>query len=220
MPINKKCPPGVICIENITLFFIVFTILISAYLIYVNLKSDNSFKVNNNPQIIIQEKESIPNHGLGGFGFGLFPRPNSAYSNLPRDTLMNPYVPPLRDERYLVSSPPGVVPINIPTNIGAVDTSYRQIGLLTPIHSKNDKSKILPLMGRPLFTNRDKWQYYSLSDQKNSVKLPIIYKGRNATNEYGVDKIYNGDLIYVQGYNEAFKVTEYENETIRYLPFI
>ena len=65
-----------------------------------------------------------------------------------------------------------------------------------------------------------RWQYYSLSDQKNSVKLPIIYKGRNATNEYGVDKIYNGDLIYVQGYNEAFKVTEYENETIRYLPFI
>jgi len=148
----------------------------------------------------------------------LFPRPNYGYTNLPGDTLMNPYVPPLRDERYW--SPPGMVPINVPTNVGAVDTNYRQVGLLTPVHSKNDKSKILPLMGRPLFTNRDKWQYYSLSDQKNSVKLPIIYKGRNATNEYGVDKIYNGDLIYVQGYNEAFKVTEYENETIRYLPFI
>jgi hypothetical protein len=216
MSINKKCPPGVICIENITLFFIVFTILISAYLIYINLKTDSSFKLNNNPQIIIQEKETTQTNP--GFGFGLLPRPNYGYTNIPGDTLMNPYVPPLRDERYW--SPPGVVPINVPTNIGAVDTSYRQIGLLTPIHSKNDKSKILPLMGRPLFTNRDKWQYYSLSDQKNSVKLPIIYKGRNATNEYGVDKIYNGDLIYVQGYNEAFKVTEYENETIRYLPFI
>ena len=217
MPINKKCPPGVICIENITLFFIVFTILISAYLIYINLKPNPSYKINNNPQVIIKEKETVPNPG---WGFGLFPRPNFAYSNLPGDTLMNPYVPPLRDERYLVPSPPGLVPINVPTNIGAVETNYRQVGLLTPIRSKNDKDKILPLMGRPLFTNRDKWQYYSLSDQKNSVKLPVIYKGRNATNEYGVDKIYNGDLIYVQGYNEAFKVTEYENETIRYLPFI
>lgn len=216
---NKKCPPGVICIENITLFFIVFTIVIAAYLIYINLKEERSIKVNNNPQIIIKEKETNQtNGGWGSFGFGLFPRPNYGYTNLPGDTLMNPYVPPLRDERYW--SPPGMVPINVPTNIGAVDTNYRQVGLLTPIHSKNDKSKILPLMGRPLFTNRDKWQYYSLSDQKNSVKLPVIYKGRNATNEYGVDKIYNGDLIYVQGYNEAFKVTEYENDTIRYLPFI
>jgi hypothetical protein len=75
-------------------------------------------------------------------------------------------------------------------------------------------------MGRPLFTNRDKWQYYTISNQHNNVKLPISFKGKSGLNDYGVDQIFNGDTIYVEGYNEAFRVTVYENDTIKYLPFI
>ena len=30
----------------------------------------------------------------------------------------------------------------------------------------------------------------------------------------------SGDTVYVEGYNDAFKVTKYENDTIKYLPFI
>jgi hypothetical protein len=227
MSIHKKCPPGVICVENVTMFFILVIVFIVIYLIYVSLKPVN---VNNNHKIVIQERQDERNYNSGGgapgFGssfFGLFTRPNYAYSNLPGDVLMNPYVPPLRDERYLVPeiaiAPPGRVPINISTNPGAVDTAYRQMGILTPLNGSS-ADKILPLMGRPLFTNRDKWQYYTMSDQNNSVKLPIRFKGRNASNEYGVDKIYNGDVVYVEGYQKAFKVTEYENDTIKYLPFI
>jgi hypothetical protein len=226
MSINKKCPPGVICIENVSMFFILIVLFIVGYLIYVSFKPVN---VNNNHKIVIQERQEERNYNSGpsgGFGtgfFGLFARPSYAYSNLPGDVLMNPYVPPLRDERYLVPeiaiAPPGRVPINISTNPGAVDTAYRQMGILTPLNGSS-ADKILPLMGRPLFTNRDKWQYYTMSDQNNSVKLPIRFKGRNASNEYGVDKIYNGDVVYVEGYQKAFKVTEYENDTIKYLPFI
>ncbi len=217
MSINKKCPPGVICLENITMFFILAVVLIAIYVIYVSLKT---------PKIIIKERQIEKNYvdeSQGGGMFGLFSRPNYSYSNMPGDVLMNPYVPPLRDERYLVPeltiAPPGRVPINISTNPGAVDTNYRQMGILTPLNGASS-DKILPLMGRPLFSNRDKWQYYTMSDQNNSVKLPIKFKGRNASNEYGVDKIYNGDVIYVEGYNKAFKVTEYENDTIKYLPFL
>jgi hypothetical protein len=208
------------------MFFILIVVIIVIYLIYVSLKP---VSVNNNHKIVIQERQDERNYNSGGgpgFGsglFGLFTRPNYAYSNLPGDVLMNPYVPPLRDERYLVPeiaiAPPGRVPINISTNPGAVDTAYRQMGILTPLNGSS-ADKILPLMGRPLFTNRDKWQYYTMSDQNNSVKLPIKFKGRNASNEYGVDKIYNGDVVYVEGYQKAFKVTEYENDTIKYLPFI
>jgi hypothetical protein len=209
------------------MFFILIVVFIVIYLIYVSLKPVN---VNNNHKIVIQERQDERNYSSGGGGpgfgssfFGLFTRPNYAYSNLPGDVLMNPYVPPLRDERYLVPeiaiAPPGRVPINISTNPGAVDTAYRQMGILTPLNGSS-ADKILPLMGRPLFTNRDKWQYYTMSDQNNSVKLPIRFKGRNASNEYGVDKIYNGDVVYVEGYQKAFKVTEYENDTIKYLPFI
>ena len=59
-----------------------------------------------------------------------------------------------------------------------------------------------------------------MSDSNNSVKLPIRVKGKNATNEYGVDQIYGGCFVYVEGYDQAFKVTIYENDVIKYLPFL
>jgi len=236
MPINKKCPPGVFCIENMTMGFIVILFIFVVYLIYVSFVKSKHVNVNNNNRIVIEDKK--PSRAYES-GFGFFQAPNYPYSNLPADVLLNPYVPPLRDERYLVPEinivPPGRVPINISTNVGAVDTTYRQVGLLTPVtgydkpncrnkikkfENETLNNNIIPLMGRPLFTNRNMWQYYTMSDQNNSVKLPIRFKGKNASNEYGVDKICNGDIVYVEGYQRAFRVTEYENDTIQYLPFL
>ena len=174
-----------------------------------------------NQQVVIKEEARDVDGGWGGgmgmgmgggMGGGIYMRPNVAYTNLPGDVLLNPYAPPLRDERYLV-------PINVSTNVGAVDTTYRQLGLMTPL-SGESKDKILPLMGRPVFVSRDKWQYYTMSDQNNSIKLPISRNGRSCTTEYGVDKLYNGDTVYVEGYNQAFKITIYDNEVIKYLPFV
>jgi hypothetical protein len=215
----KKCPPGVICIENYSMFFIIICVIIFVYLIYAGI-SNQSIVVNNKPseKIVIKETQR---ENPGFFG-GLIP--SWPYNNLvPADPLLNPYAPPLRDERYFIPGfngiPPGAVPINISTNVGAVDTSYRQLGILTPLNGKS-KDNILPLMGRPLFTNRDKWQYYSTSNQHNNVKLPISRAGRSCTNEYGCDKLYNGDSVYIEGANEAYKVTVYDNDTIKYLPFL
>jgi hypothetical protein len=175
--------------------------------------------VNNRPSEKIVIKDTQRENNGGGWFSGLMP--SWPYTNLPSDPLLNPYAPPLRDERYFIPSgtyvPPGTVPINVSTNIGAVDTSYRQMGILT---ATNTKGKILPLMGRPLFTNRDKWQYYTMSDQNNSVKLPVSRNGRSCTNEYGCDRLFNGDTIYIEGINEAYKITMYDNDTIKYLPFI
>jgi hypothetical protein len=210
----KKCPPGVICIENVTMFFLVIIILIIVYLIYISfIKRENKQKV-----VVNVEKQNDPSYIISQ-------QPNYPYNNIPvNDVLMNPYVPPLRDERYfipeVVSIRRGMVPINVSTNPGAVDTNYRQMGILTPLHNNSKKDKILPLMGRPLLVNRDKWQYYTMSDQNNSVKLPIIHKGRSCTNEYGCDQLYNGDRVYVEGYNQAFKITIYDNDVIKYIPFL
>lgn len=208
----KKCPPGVICVENLTLAIIIIILVIIVYLGYISFSRDSKGHPQQNIIIENTKQERIP----------WFQRPNYPYTNLPGDVLLDPYAPPLRDERFLVPEiimpPPGRVPINVSTNIGAVDTNYRQVGILTPLNGNN--SKILPLMGRPLFVNRDKWQYYTMSDQNNSIKLPISYNGRSCTNEYGCDKLYNGYTVYVEGYKEAFKVTIYENDTIRYLPFL
>ena len=213
---SKRCPPGVLCIENITVIIIV--IIFAIIILFLNWKS--------NPQqpqqpirekVIIKERENI-NQPFSMFNLSsIFSRPNYSYSTIPDDVLMNPYEPPLRDDRYIRMPLDirGGVPINIPTQ--SVDTTYRQVGLLTRM---NGSETILPLMGRPLFTNRDKWNFYTMSDKNNSVKLPISNKGRSCTNEYGCDNLYNGDSVYVEGYNDAFKVTVYDNQIMRYLPFL
>jgi len=211
----KKCPPGVICINNYIISIIVIVIII---LLYVYGNFTQNIIVNNKPseKIVIQKEE---NKGFNNWLPSWLP--SYPYTNLPNDVLLNPYVPPLRDERYLMQpltfAPTGVVPINVSTNVGAVNTNYRQMGFLT---SLNDKDKIIPLMGRPLYTNRDKWQYYTISDQRNSIKLPILRRGKSCTNEYGCDRLYTGENVYIEGLNKQFKVTLYENDTIQYLPFL
>jgi hypothetical protein len=100
----------------------------------------------------------------------------------------------------------------------AVDTEYRQLGILTPLQGSS-KDNILPLMGRPLYIRRSKFNYYTISNQHNNVKLPVTVKGRSALSDIGVDELFSGDSVYVEGNNEAFKVTIYENSVQKYLPF-
>ena len=204
----SRCRPGVICIENTSLFLIFLMILIILGFFYMNYNKSENIKNSNNIRIETSEPSGRYINPLV---------PSWPYTNLPaNDVLLNPYSPPLSDERYLV---PNIMPINVPTNIGAVSATYRQMGILTPFQ-QSSADKILPLMGRPLFVNRDKWQYYTISNQHNNVKLPIIFKKKNGLNDYGVDQIYNGDIVYVEGYQHSFKATIYENDTIRYLPFL
>lgn len=217
---SKKCPPGVICVENITLCLLLIILLVIGFFIYMN--TNKNVTVNDTDHITIENKRET-HSSLGWFNNML---PSWPYNNLPNDVLLNPYAAPYKDERYFVPEvrldvPPGAVPINISTNIGATSAStpYRQMGIITPLNGTSTDN-ILPLMGRPLFTNRDKWQYYTISNQHNNVKLPISFKGKSALNDYGVDQIFDGDTIYVEGYNEAFRVTVYENDTIKYLPFV
>lgn len=211
----KKCPPGVICVENYLMFFLTICVFIIGYLIYTNV--DRSVTVNNNPseKIIIKDNQR-ENYGISSW------IPSWPYTNLPSDPLLNPYAPPLRDERYFMprfNILPGAVPINVSTNVGAVDTTYRQLGILAPSNGSS-KDSIIPLMGRPLFTNRDKWQYYTSSNQHNNVKLPVSRSGKSCTNEYGCDRLGNGDTVYIEGANEVYRVTMYDNDTIKYLPFV
>ena len=128
------------------------------------------------------------------------------------DVLENPYVPPLRDDRYHDAVIP--IPINVRTQGPPINANYRQVGLLTRV---NGKETMLPLMGRPLQKNRDKWQFYTMSDKNNSIKLPISFRKKSCTSEYGCDNIYNGDTVYVEGYKDAFRATIYDNAVMEYL---
>ena len=225
---SKKCPPGVICFENITLVLFLIIACIIIYLAYsqFNRGTPSSSTSNLNPtqnsNIIETSRKDY-----GGSGFlDLIPSFGSGYTRGPADVLLNPYTPPLRDDRYFNqygSSSLGVamggdirggIPINVPTR--SVDSAYRQVGILTRV---NGAETILSLMGRPLFPSRDKWQFYTMSDKNHSVKLPVTYKRRSCTSDQGCDNIYNGDTVYVEGYNDAFKATIYDTAMQYSIPY-
>lgn len=198
----KRCPPGVICIENVTIIFVL--IVVGFVVLFLSMQHQKKNGVRE--RVIIKEQRQS----------------DANLTDLPMngrvDILMDPYQAPLKDDRVYPrdSSDPRGIPINIPTQ--SVDSTYRQVGILT--RTNGDGENILPLMGRPLFTNRDKWNFYTMTDKNHMIKLPITHKGRSCTNEYGCDNMYNGDTVYVEGYNDAFKVTMYDNNTMRYIPYL
>ena len=202
---SRKCPPGVICFENMTIIFLILIILFFVYLFYINNNTTN--------KIVIKEKNNLQVPPPPP------PPPQSLYisPNLQQDVFLDPYAPPLRNDNIIRSFPwnTPIVPINIPTQ--PIGSTYRQVGILTRM---TGKEQILPLMGKPLISNRDKWNFYTMTDKNNMIKLPVTHKGKSCTNEYGCDNIYNGDSVYVEGYNDAFRATIYDNDTMRYIPFL
>lgn len=199
-----KCPPGVICFENFTFVYIIFALVLIIYFMYTR-ETHNNITIKN---------EDVTNGNSNSRG--LFPRPSYSFSNVQEDVLLNPYSPPLRDERIIQTTDiRGGMPINISTQ--GVDVNYRQVGLLKRM---NGPEMLLPLMGRPLMVARDKWQYYTMSDKNNAIKLPVSFKSKSCTNEYGCDEISNGDTVYVDGIDAPFQVTLYDNAVMRYIPYI
>ena len=176
---SKRCIPGVICIENVTIVFVIVVLCI--VLLFIHYYGKKHTRTN-------------------------MPHTNMPHTNMPQDNLQPPMMPPRR------MMPP---PIAVPTQ-PFFDTNYRQIGILTRVKGKET---ILPLMGRPLMSNRDKWNFYTINDSNNMVQLPISYKGRSCTAEYGCDNLYSGDIVHVEGLKDAFRVTAYENDGMRYIPY-
>ena len=199
----RKCPPGVICIENMTIIFLIIVVVLFGivYFNFINTKSSQK-----NVFVMNTERNSLE------------PKMSSLFSTNMSNTLMNPFLPPLKKSHYLSSSDPRGIPINI--NTRGVDMDYKQVGILTRTVQKQNDETILPVMGRPLYTNRSKWQYYTMNDKNNAIKLPMSHNGRSCTNEYGCDELLSGDTVYVEGYNDSFKVTIYENSQPRYIPFV
>ena len=204
-----KCLPNMFCIRNTTIFFIAILSAIGIYFFYSNYSKVVVTQIT--PSMATPQMSVSP----------LFMMSSRVANS---DVLEDPYAPPLRNDSYFGGINGGIgqntmmpmaagIPINVRTQGPPINTNYRQVGLLTRI---NGKETILPLMGRPLLKNRDKWQFYTMSDKNNSVKLPISFKKKSCTGEYGCDNIYNGDTVYVEGYKDAFQATIYDNAVMEY----
>ena len=210
----KKCPKGTICIENYTLYFILFLLGTVIYCIYKHYFSSSSRIIENNyglastpyfSQLFTHYHNNVPPHihsshpifnVSSNSGYDLLrpmATPGISYNNNPNDTLMNPYSPPVQ--------------VNEPH-------SYKQIGYLK---NQNYGNKLFPLFAKPVHLRRDKWYYYTIFD---NIKLPIYSNNRKCSSEYGCDSLNNGDIVKLENFNEPFIVTTYDNSTLTYDPVI
>jgi hypothetical protein len=203
----KKCIPGVICVENMTLFLLFFIMLILGFM-YFNFAKRESTRQNS--PIIISTPMNVP--------------PRATISPLAsistRDTDFNdPYAPPLKTDGYYTG---GIVDVRGPPVVVAprvMSVGYSQMGILTRRNGREDM--ILPLMGRRALNRRDKWQYYTISNTGTlNTKLPVSSNGKSCTGDNGCDEINNNDSVYVEGYKDTFIATIYETGTYSYNPII
>ena len=200
--VKKTCIPGLFCIENMTVFLLFVLLITVVYMYYTHLIKPSLEKTSSTsfsqPIIIAPpiNTEVATTH--------LIPIPTRTV-----DPLTDINAPPLKNEGF-------VLPINISTR--GPELNYNQMGILTREQGKDDM--ILPLMGRRSSTGRDKHQYYTMSNSSGNIntKLPVSVKGRSCTSDLGCDEIFNGDSVYVEGYNDTFRATIYENALYKYIP--
>jgi hypothetical protein len=201
---GKKCIPGIVCIENMTLFILLFILLIIGYIYYIQVIKFSKVEKDNTKIIIVTPQQTNP----------------LANISTRNDTMNDLYSPPLKNDGLYYPPDSGDIrglPVNIKTR--GLNTNYQQVGILTRVNG-GSQEMILPLMGRRIMSGRDKWQYYTMSNTGNlNTKLPVSVNGKSCTGEYGCDSIMNGDTIYVEGYNDTFKATIYENNLFSYIPF-
>jgi len=219
----RKCPPGILCIENYTLLF--FVLLIIAILYFMNIKYNQNLNKTGNCgcnklSCSMCNKLNNNNNNYSHSNYSssdLIPFLGNSHNNRENDVLLNPYSAPLRDDRIFNNTNYNgpKIPINVPTQ--SYNSAYRQIGILTRI---NGQETILPLLGRPLFSNRDKWNFYTMNDKNGMIKLPISFKNKSCTSSQGCDNLYNGDTVFVEGYSDTFRVTIYDNNSMEYIPYL
>ena len=91
---------------------------------------------------------------------------------------------------------------------------YQQVGHLASINDSYNRKLILPLLGRKI--NRDRWEYYTSTENNSRIRIDITYKNRECADDVGCDEIQNNDIITVPSYDCDFQVHMYRLKPIRY----
>jgi hypothetical protein len=137
------------------------------------------------------------------------------------ERIINPLLPPERSYENTYG-----IPINIPSR--GFSGGFQQVGTLYKNQITNDEkvignspdTVIIPLFGRPLYPGSNKWNYYVTSDKYAMVKMPFTFKGKKTDDQYGIDELFEGDVITLPEYNGEFVVKIYQYDKPRYIPFI
>ena len=190
---RKTCIPGLFCMENMTMFLLFVVVITVIYMYYTQLTTN---RPSSNPSAL------SPVVVVSPLISDIAPPSLATVSSNPMTNLS---APPMKQETYGLQS---IRTQGMPSN-------YKQYGILT----RDNDELILPLMGRT--SSRHKYQYYTMTNDAGNIntKLPVSVKGRSCTSDIGCDEIYNGDVIYVEGYKDTFRATIYENDGFAYNPW-
>jgi hypothetical protein len=206
------CPPGMYCMDTSTVLTGLLVLVAIAAIVVFFIKQNAA---PTKPTVIVMESKTTQQQ---------VQPPATVINPDPRFAPLSPersyYVPP--DLRG-IPIPAGVGPIT-PVNVQTrgIPDAYQQMGVLTTQggtdNSATPTRTILPLFGRQLTTNRDRWNYYTRTDGMNPVQVPVQYKRRNCDSDNGCDEIIDGEAVGVPVMGQSFTATVYRYSTPRYLP--
>lgn len=141
--------------------------------------------------------------------------PNPAPIPAPPNPAPTP-VPPTQNGQPVVVLPAWDMQTRQPTQV-------TQVGMLTEIVEDGSGSKpehpVLPLYGKQVYQGSNKWYYYTSTDGYHMMHIPVVYKNKDCTNEYGCDEIFDGDEVFVESYDSYYRVKLYDRH-LRYNPFV
>ena len=239
--VGGACPPGVLCMDFGTIFCVIaIVIIVLGFLAFLwNQSSSSSSPRNEKAQEkrrykappeetvqVVATRETAPR--LGG-GVAAMLGPWAQPTRGTGDPRFSPLAP---EQSYYTPPDPGFVSPPIPAGVGAIipinvqtqgyPDTYQQIGVLTAPGgtdmSATPNRTVLPLFGRKLTTNRDRWNYYTRTDGMNPVQVPLQYKRRNCDDDNGCDEIITGDSVGVPILGQSYTANVFRYATPRYLP--
>jgi hypothetical protein len=209
------CPPGVWCMDTGMLVVAIVLVGVLAFIGFQIYKQRQIPAVPQKPTVVVVTT----------------PTPTVVQSAplIPADPRFNPLSPERSYETPPdlrgfptppISAGMGAIPINIPTR--GVPDQYQQVGVLTAPGgtetSGTPTRTILPLFGRKLITNRDRWNYYTRTDGMNPVQVPLEFKRRKCDDDVGCDEITEGDTVSVPIMGQSYVANVYRYSVPRYLP--
>jgi hypothetical protein len=141
--------------------FIIIIIILCSIIFYL---------IYNNPNI---NKRPVTRYESRNPALEINPQPNFNVQLVQdnKDTVRNPYAPPIRYYE---------------------ETEYKQLGYLS-----NHTRRVI-LFGKPAHFRRDKWYYYTIID---NIKYPIEINKRKCSVQPGCDSISTKDIVQVDGDN-------------------
>ena len=209
-----KCPTGFFCFNKYSFIYIAL-ILIVLIVYRVNLYNDknnekNSDLIKENSKFIHTVNNILNNIKLENqIKQDVIKKEIEIKKKKSYDTVYDPLSPPERQHTT------NKIAINIPTR-GEVK-NYQQVGILI---EEGSNERILPLYGKPTYPGSRQWLYYTNTEDRNMIKLPIVYKNKQCQGDYGCDEIYDNEKIYIEALKKNFNTNLYKFDKPRYIPYI